>query len=88
MSKFFLDVSEMVVKEFHTAILIKEMGISRLMIHSQQIEEDNVKESSREAKMEKTGDVDFSHSRSDGYGRSRAWHTGTLGETKAIRRLG
>ncbi|WMV32513.1 hypothetical protein MTR67_025898 [Solanum verrucosum] len=56
MSKFFPDVSEMVVKECCTAMLIKKMDISRLIIHSQQIEEDKPKESSREAKRAKTYD--------------------------------
>ncbi|KAK4717896.1 hypothetical protein R3W88_016234 [Solanum pinnatisectum] len=47
------------------------MDISHLIIHSQQIEEDKLKESSREAKREKTGDGDFSYLRSNGHGRSR-----------------
>lgn len=71
MSKFVLNVSEMVVKEFCTTILIKEMAIYCLIINVQQIEEDNGKESCKEAKWENTIDVDFSHSRSDRCGRSR-----------------
>ncbi|WMV24175.1 hypothetical protein MTR67_017560 [Solanum verrucosum] len=38
------------------------------MIHAQQIEEEKLKERSREAKRVKTSDGDFSHSRSDGHG--------------------
>ena len=44
MSMFVLDVSEIVVKEYHTAMFIKEMYISYLMTHTQQIEEENLKE--------------------------------------------
>ncbi|WMV37679.1 hypothetical protein MTR67_031064 [Solanum verrucosum] len=59
-SKCFSGVSDLVVKECHTAILIKEMDISCFMIHAQQIEEERAKESKRE----RTSDDDFSHSRS------------------------
>uniref|UniRef100_A0A0V0HP02 Putative ovule protein n=1 Tax=Solanum chacoense TaxID=4108 RepID=A0A0V0HP02_SOLCH len=48
-----------------------DMDISRLMMHAQQIEEEKHKEKSGEAKKARTGDGDFSHSRSDGYGRSK-----------------
>uniref|UniRef100_M1DPL1 Gag-pol polyprotein n=1 Tax=Solanum tuberosum TaxID=4113 RepID=M1DPL1_SOLTU len=44
MSKFVSGVSKMVVKEYRTAMLIKEMDISCLMIHAQKIEEDKLKE--------------------------------------------
>ncbi|WMV50867.1 hypothetical protein MTR67_044252 [Solanum verrucosum] len=71
MSKLVLGVSEMVVKECRTTILIKEMDISRLMIHAQQIEEEKLKEKSKEAKRENIGDGYFSHSRSDGHGCSK-----------------
>lgn len=37
MSKFFLGVSEMVVKEWRTNMLINDMDISHLMIHAQQV---------------------------------------------------
>ncbi|WMV55251.1 hypothetical protein MTR67_048636 [Solanum verrucosum] len=56
MSKFVSGVSEMVVKKFCTAMLIKEMDISHLMIHAQQVEEDKLKERSREAKRAKFDD--------------------------------
>ncbi|XP_049358270.1 uncharacterized protein LOC125822855 [Solanum verrucosum] len=63
----------MVVKECRTAMLVNDMDISRLMVHTQQIEEEKLKEMSMEAKRAKTGDCYFS--RSDGHGRSmfRQW---------------
>ncbi|KAH0654435.1 hypothetical protein KY290_032963 [Solanum tuberosum] len=71
MNKFVLGVSTMVVKECRTVMLINEMDISCLMVHAQQIKEENLKERSREANRAKTGDGDFSHSRPDVHGRSR-----------------
>lgn len=38
MSKFDVTVSELVVKEYKTTILIGDMDIARLVTHSQQIE--------------------------------------------------
>lgn len=43
----------MVVKECRTTMLIKDMDISRLMTYLQQIDEENLKERSREANKEK-----------------------------------
>ncbi|XP_049391512.1 uncharacterized protein LOC125855903 [Solanum stenotomum] len=60
----------MVVKECRTAMLVNDMDISHLMVHTQQIEEDKLKERSREAKRAKIGDGNFSHARSNGHGRS------------------
>uniref|UniRef100_M1DW77 Uncharacterized protein n=1 Tax=Solanum tuberosum TaxID=4113 RepID=M1DW77_SOLTU len=47
----------------------KEMNISRLMTHSQKIEEEIIKERTRDSKRERTSDGDFPHSRSGGHGR-------------------
>ncbi|WMV18941.1 hypothetical protein MTR67_012326 [Solanum verrucosum] len=41
------------------------------MVHAQQIEEEKLKERSREAKKARTGDGDFSCLRSNGHGRSK-----------------
>ncbi|WMV32684.1 hypothetical protein MTR67_026069 [Solanum verrucosum] len=61
----------MVANECHTTVLIKEMNISCLIINAQKIEEEKLMERSREAKKEKIGDGDFSHSTFDGHGRSK-----------------
>ncbi|XP_049394685.1 uncharacterized protein LOC125858973 [Solanum stenotomum] len=71
MSKFMPGVSDMVVKQCRTAMLVVDMDISCLMVHAQQIEEENIKERSREANRERVDDSNYSHSRSDGRGRSR-----------------
>lgn len=44
MSKFLTGVSSYVVKECRSAMLNRDMDLSRLMIHAQQIEADKVKE--------------------------------------------
>jgi len=69
MSKFVSKMSKMVVKKCRTSMLIKEMYISHLMIHAQQIEEENLKEKSIVSKRARTNDGDFSHSKSGGHGR-------------------
>ncbi|WMV41038.1 hypothetical protein MTR67_034423 [Solanum verrucosum] len=61
-------MAEMVVKECHTTIHINDMDISCLLVHAQQIKEKKLKERSRETKKSRSGDSDFSHSRSDGHG--------------------
>jgi len=72
MSKFISSVFEMVVKECQTTMLINDMDISCLMVHSQSIKEEKLKKRSREKKRDKTDDGNyFSHARSDGHSRSR-----------------
>ncbi|KAH0781424.1 hypothetical protein KY290_001022 [Solanum tuberosum] len=77
-SKFVSGVSKMVVKEFRVPMLINYIVISLIMVHAQKIKKEKLKERSREAKRAKTGDNDFSHSRSNGCGRSkfRQWFSG------------
>lgn len=43
-SKFNLGVYDLVVKECHTAMLVKEMDISRLITYVKQIKSENLKE--------------------------------------------
>lgn len=60
MSKLVSSVSKMGFKECRTAILIKEIDISRLMTHVQQIEEKKLKESARYNNRERIDSVDYS----------------------------
>jgi len=71
MSKFVSGVSDLVVKECCTAMLVHDMDISHLTVLSQQFEEEELKERSREAKRERVDDGNYSYSRFSGWGRSR-----------------
>uniref|UniRef100_M1D8Y9 Gag-pol polyprotein n=1 Tax=Solanum tuberosum TaxID=4113 RepID=M1D8Y9_SOLTU len=71
MSKFVSGVSDMVVKECRTTMLVHDMDISRLMVHAQQIEKEKLKKRSRKAKREMVDDGNYSHARSGGRGHSR-----------------
>jgi len=67
MNKFVSGVSNLVVKECHTVVLIKDMYISHL-INSQKIEEEKLKGKAIESNRARTDSYDFSHSWSDGHG--------------------
>ncbi|XP_049369400.1 uncharacterized protein LOC125834279 [Solanum verrucosum] len=70
-SMFVSGVSDMVVKECLTAMLVHDINISILMVDAQQIEEEKLKERSIEANRARVDDGNYSHSRSGGCGRSR-----------------
>ncbi|XP_055806880.1 uncharacterized protein LOC129875613 [Solanum dulcamara] len=61
MSKFVFCILEIVVKKCKTAMLIKEIDISRLMTHAQKIEKDKLKKKARDTKRERTYSDDYSH---------------------------
>ncbi|WMV24605.1 hypothetical protein MTR67_017990 [Solanum verrucosum] len=71
MSKFVSGVSDLVYKEFRTAMLVHDMDISRSMVHDQTIEEDNLKERYREVKRARVDDGNYAHARFGRWGRPR-----------------
>ncbi|KAF3654391.1 hypothetical protein FXO38_15181 [Capsicum annuum] len=70
MSKFIYGVSEGVIKECRTMMLIKEIDISRLMVYAQQIEEAKNKEREKENKRTRIGSFNFTQPNSEGGNRS------------------
>lgn len=64
MSKFVSSVVDGVVKKCRTTMLIKEIDFSRLMAHSQQVEEQKAKEKERENKRARTCSFNFAQPRS------------------------
>ncbi|PHT36532.1 hypothetical protein CQW23_24232 [Capsicum baccatum] len=66
MSKFVSSVSDSVVKEFRNAILIKEIDLSRLMVHAQKIEEHKTKDKDRESKRTRINSFSFPQPKSEG----------------------
>lgn len=59
MSKFMSGVSDRVVKECRTAMLIKEMDLARLMVNAQQIDEQKTIEKKKKSKRARTGSFNF-----------------------------
>lgn len=53
MSKFVSGVSEMMVKECRTTMFVNDMDIYHVMVHAQKIEEEKLKEKSKETKRPK-----------------------------------
>ncbi|PHT35896.1 Elongation factor 1-beta 1 [Capsicum baccatum] len=65
MSKFVSCVSDSVVKDYRTIMLIKDMDLVRLMVHAQQIEEQKTKEKERENKRARIGSFSFAQPMSE-----------------------
>ncbi|XP_055814547.1 uncharacterized protein LOC129884242 [Solanum dulcamara] len=69
MSKFILGVSDLVLKECRTTILIKEMNMPTLMTHAKQIKKEKLKKRSRgESNRARTDGEKFSHGKSSNDG--------------------
>lgn len=51
---------------YRMSVLVKDMGITRLMVYAQQIEEEKIKEKEWKSKSAKTGNVNFYYQRSYG----------------------
>ena len=65
MSKFVSGVSNIVVKECRTTMLICDMDIARLMTHAQKIEEAKLKRRAKEKKRSRIDDDKSFHDGSD-----------------------
>lgn len=68
MNKFFKGVSELVVNQCLSAMIIQSMTISRLIVHAEQIEEQNLKQVTREVKRPKTDYGNSSKGKFEGQG--------------------
>ena len=66
MSKFLIGVSRLVVKKCRTAMLNRDMDISILIMHAQQIEAEKMKERERVNKKARIGQFDYGQNRSGG----------------------
>ncbi|KAF3676370.1 putative protein kinase 2B, chloroplastic-like [Capsicum annuum] len=69
-SKFVLGVSDSVVKKCRTAILNKDMDLSRLIVHAHQNKKEKLKEKEWENKKARIGSFNFSQLRNDSWDRA------------------
>lgn len=70
-SKFMSRVLNNMVKQCRTTMLVKEMDLSRLIVHAQQIEKEKLKKKKRNNKKARAGSFNFSQPRSEGVNRSQ-----------------
>ncbi|KAH0644682.1 hypothetical protein KY284_032566 [Solanum tuberosum] len=66
MSNFLFGVSNLVKTECSNAMLPGDMDISRLITHAQQVEEDKLRELTKDNKKAKIGNYEYSQQKSDG----------------------
>lgn len=60
MSRSVSGVSDDVIKQCRTTMLIKEIDLSRMMYHAQQIKKDKLKDKKRDNKRVENGSFNFS----------------------------
>ncbi|KAH0643768.1 hypothetical protein KY289_034742 [Solanum tuberosum] len=76
MSNFLFGVSNLVKIECSNAMLPGDMDISRLITHAQQVEEDKLRELTKDNKKAKIGNYEYSQQKSDGGTRSQRLFAG------------
>ena len=60
MNKFFYEMLDLVKSECRSAMLLRDMNISRLMTHALQVEGDKIRELAKENKKARSGNFDYS----------------------------
>ncbi|KAK4716160.1 hypothetical protein R3W88_014498 [Solanum pinnatisectum] len=66
MNNFLYGESDLVKTECRNAMLLRDMNLSRLMTHAQQVEGDKLNEQAKENKKARTGNYEYSQQKSGG----------------------